>query len=209
MALRVRSDLHLSRRFFHFLGVSAFIYLYETLSYPIAIKASLAFCVVTVIGEIARFKIPFVNRLLITSVGEVMRKQEIRNVTGITYLAFGGFVVIYLFPRPITTLALLMFAVGDPASSIFGILYGKDKIVRNKTLQGAIAGFIACSIASFIYFNVIHSHSERTILMSLVCGAIGTIAELIPVGKLDDNFTFPVISASLLWILSTLLGGAL
>lgn len=207
MALRVRSDLHLSRRFFHFLGVAAFVYLYQILDHPAAIKASLAFCVVSIFGEIARFKIPFINRALVTSMGRVMRKQELRNIAGLTYLAFGGFIVIYVFPKPIATLALLMLAVGDPASSIFGILYGKDKIVGNKTLQGAIAGFVACSIVAFIYFAIIHLHSERIILVSLVSGAIGTIAELIPVGKLDDNFTLPVISASLLWILSTLFGG--
>lgn len=208
MAFKLRSDLHLARRLFHFIGVSAFIYLFQVLPYIDALKSALILCGVAVLFEISRLKIPAINRLVVTSpLGPVMRKQELRNLSGLTYFVFGGLTVIYFFPKPIATLSLVLLAVGDPVSSIFGILYGKDKIIKNKTLQGSIAGFIACTVAAATYFAITHTMVNRIVLVSIVSGAIGAIAEIIPVGKLDDNFTFPVISASLFWILSASFGG--
>ena len=49
--------------------------------------------------------------------------------------------------------------------------------------------------------------TDRLVLVTIVSGFIGMIAELIPVGKLDDNLSFPIICASLLWGVFTLFGG--
>ncbi len=37
--------------------------------------------------------------------------------------------------------------------------------------------------------------------MSLLAGVAGSLSELVPIGKLDDNLTFPVLSSVLIWIL--------
>ena len=64
-----------------------------------------------------------------------------------------------------------------------------------KSIQGTIAAFVVCAVATFsfiVYYNYL---SERVIVVSLIAGLIGALAELIPIGKLDDNFTLPLLSA--------------
>jgi len=48
---------------------------------------------------------------------------------------------------------------------------------------------------------------ERLLMASLIAGLIGAVSELLPIGKLDDNFTFPVVSGTLLWMMFLLFGG--
>ena len=43
--------------------------------------------------------------------------------------------------------------------------------------------------------------------VALLAGLIGAFSELVPIGKLDDNFVFPVLSATLLTGLLKLFGG--
>lgn len=48
---------------------------------------------------------------------------------------------------------------------------------------------------------------DRILIVSILSGLIGAFAELIPIFKLDDNFTFPVVSSIGLWLLFYLFGG--
>jgi dolichol kinase len=47
---------------------------------------------------------------------------------------------------------------------------------------------------------------DRVIVVSLLAGLIGALAELVPIAKLDDNFTLPVMSSLGLYILFYLFG---
>ena len=49
--------------------------------------------------------------------------------------------------------------------------------------------------------------TERLFLVSMVSGLIGAFSELIPIGKLDDNFSFPILTAILLYGTFILFGG--
>jgi len=82
----------------------------------------------------------------------------------------------------------------DPLSSFFGVLYGKDKILPNKSLQGAVAGFFTCYVITLFY--VINSSPLGIYLLvfSIVSGLIGALSELVSAFNLDDNLTIPVIS---------------
>ena len=104
----------------------------------------------------------------------------------------------FLFPPEIVTLSLLMLAIGDPVCNIIGIKYGKDKLIGSKSLQGSLAGFIACSIVSAVYFKVMDMMASKLLLTSMLSGFIGAFAEVIPI-DIDDNFVIPVVTAILLW----------
>ena len=124
-----------------------------------------------------------------------------------SYLLGGALIVIAFFPKPIGMLAFLFLAIGDPISSIIGILYGKDKILRNKSLQGTLGEFAVCTLISVIYFQMTGIMADRLILVSLIGGLIGAFSELVPIWKMDDNFTIPVLSAALLFGMFLLFGG--
>ena len=197
--LKVRSDLHLARRLYHMLGVSIIAVLYYFMPRKEMLILFVGFTVFCLVIDLVRLKSKKLNDKLLVTFGSFARKSEVNGLTGMTYLTIGVTAIAVIFPKEIVTLSLFMLAVGDPISSIFGIKYGKDVLVGKKTLQGTIAGFVACALVSIFYFSATDIMSERLILASLVAGLIGAISELTPVFGLDDNFTFPILSACLLW----------
>ena len=127
-----------------------------------------------------------------------MRRQELHNLSSMSWLLLGNFIIMSLFSSEIVTLSLLMLAIGDPICNIIGIKYGKDKLIGSKSFQGSIAGFIACSIVSAVYFKLMDIMTSKLILTSLLSGFIGAFAEILPI-DIDDNFIIPIVTSILLW----------
>ena len=207
VGLKLRTDLHLARRAYHVLGVAFILVIFQLAKRSEAILLISAAVLILIPLDLLRLRYKKINKTALAWFKPFLRNEEIRSFSAMSYLLLGAFFVIVLFPKKIAMLSLIMLAVGDPASSIIGIVYGRDRIVGNKTLQGTLAGFFACTIAAFIFYYFQEIMIERIILVSLITGLIGAFAELIPVPKLDDNFTIPIISATLLWLLFNLFGG--
>ena len=93
--------------------------------------------------------------------------------------------------------AILYLAFGDPSSSFFGVLYGRNKIFPNKSLQGTLGGFTVCAIATFLYLHFEAFPPGKVLLLSLIGGFSGAISELLPL-NVDDNFAIPVVSGALM-----------
>jgi len=135
-----------------------------------------------------------------------MRQSELHTLAGTTFLLTGLLFVTLVFPPPIVLLTMFFLAFADPIASYFGIRYGKDKILGEKSLQGFLAAFVVCALLTFTFLNSYELVSGRIVLVSLIGGLIGALAELIPIGKLDDNLTLPVLSAVSLWGLFSIFG---
>jgi dolichol kinase len=58
-----------------------------------------------------------------------------------------------------------------------------------------MAAFFVCTGVTFLFLLYHNYLIDRIIIVSLFAGLVGAFAELIPVGKLDDNLTLPVMSA--------------
>ncbi len=205
--LKVRTDIHLARRLYHMIGVCIIAALYVALPRDKMLYLFCFFTAICVGADIARQKIPALHKFLLDTMGPFLRKNEISGLTGMSYMTLGITAIAIVFPPEVVILSLLMLGFGDPISSIFGIMYGKDKIVGNKTLQGTLAGFIVCTVVSGVYFAFSGTQFDRLILVSLISGLIGAVSELVPVSDLDDNFTFPIISSCLLWIFFRFISG--
>lgn len=207
--LKRRSDLHLARKLWHVLGVLTVTGFQYFLTPNTALRAMAvgAFLFVTV--DVIRQQWPPLNRWALRFFGPFMREHEQHGLAGTTYMVLGTFLIIWFFPKQIVTLSLLFLAIADPLASFIGILYGKDKLVGSKSLQGTFAAFAACTILALIYFLTHQMMTERLLIVSLLAGLSGAISELLPIGRLDDNFTFPVVSATLLWLIFSVFGGLL
>lgn len=169
----------------------AYVYLPSAVSMSILVVAWSLF----VPFDFLRHRNPALNDWAIHAFKPIMRQSEVRKLAGTTYLLSGVLIVDILFPQPVVALTLLFLAFADPIASYFGILYGKDKIFGHKSIQGFMAAFFVCAFLTFA-FLAYHSYlRERLIVVSLLAGLVGAFAELIPIGKLDDNLTLPVISA--------------
>lgn len=206
LELKKRSDIHLARKIWHMAGVFgmflAYVLLPEVIAYSIlALSISLFLPV-----DFLRQKYPALNEWVVHAFKPILRTHEIHKIAGTTYLLSGVSVVVALFPRPVVALTLLFLAFADPIASYVGIKYGKDKIFGHKSIQGSIAAFVVCALATGVYLTYYNIMLDRVIVISLLAGLIGALAELIPIGKIDDNFTLPVLSGLGLYILFSLFG---
>ncbi|MEK7358691.1 MAG: hypothetical protein AAB250_19760, partial [Bdellovibrionota bacterium] len=59
------------------------------------------------------------------------------------------------------------------------------------------------------YFYANNLMLERFLIVAPLAGLIGAVAEVAPVGRLDDNLTFPVICGCLLWALFQVYGATM
>lgn len=204
--LKNRHDLHLARKIWHVLGVSLMAAIYVYFGRQVSFRVITVLILIIVPLDILRLRSRKLNTFVLRISGWVMRKSEYEAISGTSYLFVGGLVLLFFQP-PIVVLSLLFLAFADPLASYFGIRYGKDRIVGHKTLQGTAAAFVVCTVISAIYYYQNNIMIERIFIVSPLSGIIGAAAELIPIGKLDDNFTFPVLCATFLSCLFYLFGG--
>ena len=189
-----RSDLHIARKVWHMSGVfimfTAWIFLPYWVSMTLLITGWLLF----VPADFMRQKNSEINQKVSNIFRPIMRSSELNRLAGTTYLISGTLLITLLFNKGVVALALLFLAFADPIASYVGIKWGKDKIFGHKSVQGFIAAFVVCSVLCFLFlfYNQVQEH---IIVVSLLAGLIGALSELIPLAKLDDNFTMPVLSS--------------
>jgi len=207
MALRSKSDIHLARKIWHLTGIVGMVLIYNyfgTRQSWFIIGALAAFFIPL---DLLRQSRPGLNAATIRVFGLFMRKHESDSLSGLSYLLMAGIILLAFFDRHVITISLLFLAIGDPLASYVGIRFGRDRILGNKTLQGTLAAFFACATIAGVYFYLNGIMTERLLIVAPISGLIGAATELIPIGKLDDNLTCPVLSAVGLTALFYLYGG--
>jgi len=146
--------------------------------FPLAILA--------VAVELIRLENKSIKRIFYKLFGIMLRKHEISDITGASYLLTSAVFCIALFPPDIAFAALSYLALGDTMAAIVGLRFGKRKILGSaKSLEGSLACFAVCLIYSIAF--------GLNPLMALIGSLTATFAELsaLPV---DDNIKIPVIS---------------
>lgn len=201
MDLKKRSDIHYARKIWHMAGVFTLFLIYILLPYPVALSILALMWIAFITIDVLRQSRPALNEWALHAFKLIMREHEAKQLAGTTYLITGVLILAAVFPRPVVALSLLFLAFADPAASYFGIKYGKDKIFGHKSIQGFFAAFLVCVMACVLYFSSQHHLLDRIIVLSLLAGLIGAFSELVPVGKLDDNLSLPLMSATGLTLL--------
>jgi diacylglycerol kinase (CTP) len=175
-------------------GVFSIFAGWSLLPYWVSLTLLCVCWVLFVPADFMRQKNSEMNRSVLRLFQPIMRKNEVDRLAGTTYLLTGVILIAALFDRGVVALSLLFLAFADPIASYVGIKYGKDKIFGHKSVQGFMAAFFVCAILCYIYLssNGVHEH---ILIASLLAGLVGALAELIPLWKIDDNFTMPVLSS--------------
>jgi dolichol kinase len=205
--LKQKTDMHWARKIWHMGGVSAIAAGAYVLPPFWAGFGLIALWVAYVPLDFLRLKFPALNDLISHVFKPVMRRHERSSLAGTTYLLSGVLLTYLVFPRSIFFLTLLYLAFADPFASVFGIKFGKDKIFGHKSLQGSLAAFLICGTITFAFLYYNSLFLDRLFIVSLLGGLVGALAEAVPIGKMDDNFSIPVISAAGLYILFSVFGG--
>ncbi|MBT3583564.1 MAG: hypothetical protein HN509_01550 [Halobacteriovoraceae bacterium] len=202
----LRSDLHLLRKVWHMgTGIAGLTFYYQSgisaLNMAIIlVSLSLA----SIILEVSRLNIAGLNTLVVKFMGPFMRESELKSFSGFPFYALGSGLALFLFPEKLAVLAIIFLVFGDPISATFGVLYGRDKILPNKSLQGTAAGFISCYLATLFYGLSFGAGGIALLFFAVLAGLLGAFSELIS-GKIDDNLTIPLISGAGLILLNLLI----
>ncbi|MBI2646319.1 MAG: hypothetical protein HYW85_04720 [Deltaproteobacteria bacterium] len=189
------------RKFWHTGMIVVTCYLYAKV-FPTRQSALLAWLIIGgpfLLLDLLRIKIRPLNVLIISLFSPLMRKKELFSPSATTPFLLSSFIVIALFPKPIAIVSMLCLAFGDVAACMIGLRFGKDKLFQNKSLQGSIACFVVCFLLTLAFLIAHRISSNNIAVIALVGGLAATLGELIAVKPLDDNFTIPVVTASLLY----------
>jgi len=116
--------------------------------------------------------------------GMILRRHEMKDFTGATYLMFSAMICVAFFDPLIASCSMAFLSIGDTFAALVGMNFGKRKFLRvNKSLEGSLACFTSCLIFGLLWMkNPIW----------VIGGALAaTLAEL---GKipLDDNLKIPL-----------------
>lgn len=207
MELKLRDDLHLSRKIWHMSGIFLIAFLMSIFDARDSLFYLSITAIIVIPFDILRLKRPELNQKIVGLFKVVIRIEEVKTISGFSFLIVGSMLVVILFPKPVAVLAMLLLAFGDPASSTFGVLFGKDKLWGRKSLQGTLACFTVCTTVCAIYFWYNDFMIERIVLTSILGGFVGALSELLQIKKLDDNLTFPLFAGFGLWCIFFLFGG--
>lgn len=195
-----KSDLHLLRKAWHMLGVLGLFFIWNLFKFPTSTYILMTCWLLFVPGDILRVKFPKYNKIFNQLFKLILRSSELNKLAGTTYLLTSVIFISLLFSSSIVSLSLLFLAFADPIASFVGIKWGRHKIFGHKSYQGFFAALVVCTVLTFLFLNYYH-FSENLILISLLCGLCGALAELIPLGQMDDNFTMPILSSICLYFL--------
>ena len=117
--------------------------------------------------------------------------------TGATWVFISSTLSIGIFPKDIAIISLIYMSIGDTAAGLIGRKFGRIKIY-NKTLEGALAGFIVCLIVGLM----IDLNLSKTLV---AIGALSAaIIELMPI-SIDDNLRIPLFSGTVMYVMSIFL----
>lgn len=136
--------------------------------------------------------------------GSLLREKEKNRLNGTTFFFSANLLVVLLFHPIIAICASLFLILGDLAAAMVGMSFGRTKFPHSsKSVEGSVAMFLVCFLIGFVCFK------DRLILFEYVA-AVGatsaTLAELIPIFGIDDNFTIPLISGFFMTLAAWRLG---
>ncbi len=199
---RDRSRTHIERRLYHMgMGLTCFSLYGFILNRVEALWALLIVGGPFVVFDVLRFYSPTLNDLTLRLFGNIMRREELRRVSGNTFFIIGLILVTLFFPKPIVLLSVFYLAVGDPIAAIVGTLWGRHKLPGGrKSIEGALANFSLSALGTFVFaVSYLKLSTAQACMLAGVGGTASVIAEALPL-PIDDNFTIPVISAGVLAI---------
>jgi len=157
-----------------------------------------SFLVLAIGMEVLRRLSPDWNHRFCNEVfGSISRPHEEHNITAATWYTLALFIGVITMPKHAIAAGTLMLGVGDPIASIVGKAWGKRKLWNGKSLEGTIGFALSSSVALMILFSLAcpQLSLQSRLIITAVVALCGALTELFT-GKLEDNFTIPLVGGS-------------
>ena len=184
-----------NRQLFHiFLGMAIVaLLLYDFIDKKIILGFIIAGILLSYLSTKA--KIPIIHELL----QKFERKEDLRKCPGrgMIFYFIGVYISLLLFPKDIAMASIMVLALGDSISHLYGLHFGKIKhpLSKTKFLEGTIAGFVFGFIGALVFLPW---------LEAVLASSAAMIAEAIEIkigaNQVDDNLIMPLVAGSAVWI---------
>ena len=184
-----------NRQLFHiFLGIGIVAMLvYDFIDKKIILAVIIIGLILSYLSR--RTRIPVIYDLL----EKFERKEEMKKFPGkgIIFYFIGVYISLLLFSKDIAMASIMVLALGDSISHLYGLHFGKTKhpLSRTKFLEGTIAGFVAGFIGAFVFLPW-----WQAILASLAAMIVEAIEIKIGTQQVDDNLIVPFVAGAVVWI---------
>src|SRR3989338_4256889 len=191
-----------NRQLFHiFLGIVIVVLLmYGILGYDITVLGIIIRYVdilgIIILGFLLSYlskkiKIPVIYQLL----QKLERNEELQRFPGkgTIFYFIGVFVSLMLFPKDIAMASIMVLALGDSISHLFGLHYGRTRhpLSKTKFLEGTIAGFAAGFIGALVFLPW-----HEAFFASLAAMIVEAIEVKIGTQQVDDNLLVPLVAGA-------------
>ena len=121
-----------------------------------------------------------------------LRQHERKGaMTGATYYLISTLLCILFFDKTLAVVCLFFMVLGDMVAALVGKMWGRTKLIGNKSLEGSAACFVVCTAIALIEFDPI---------ISITGALVATVVELLPL-QIDDNLTVPLISGGVMHLI--------
>jgi dolichol kinase len=190
------TNYEISRAVFH---IGASLILVWILDYVKPVIATSVIFAIVLLIELIRLKHAKINHLIVNHrksfLKKIIRYEEIFDFSPLLVVSL-AFLLISWLPLNLLKTAIWVNAFADPTARIFGVKWGRKKILNTKnSWVGSSAFFIVAFLVSAYYVNI---------LPALAAAATGTIAEFIPDKKpfWVDNLRIPVFVGLVLYFVA-------
>ena len=185
-----------SRQIFHiFLGLAIVALLkYGFISKEIILLVISIGIILSILSR--KTRIPIIYELLF----KFERKKELENFPGkgIIFYFIGVYLALLLFTKEIAMASIMVLALGDSVSHIYGLHFGKinHPLSKTKFLEGTIAGFFAGFIGALVFLPW-----HEAFFASLAAMIAEAIEIKIGAEQVDDNLIIPFVAGTAVWII--------
>ncbi len=169
-------------------------YVFRGYGFPVTVSILALFITIMVFLEYYRFRFPGVNRWLFRHFKDYTKEKERGKISTTTLYLVSCLLTILLFERSIAIAAMVFLAFGDPLAEIVGTRFGRIRFL-GKSLEGSLACFLACWLSGSVLLLL--PGMDLTGRLVLIGALAATFMEFLPV-PVDDNFTVPLFSASVM-----------
>ncbi len=189
------NNFELNRQLFHiFLGIAIVVLLmFGFINKEIILVFILIGFILSYLSK--RVKILIIHKLL----QNFERKEEIAKFPGkgMIFYFIGVFIALLLFPKDIAMASIMVLALGDSVSHLYGLHFGKVKhpLSNTKFLEGTIAGLIAGFIGALVFLPW-----HEAFFASLAAMTFEAIEIKIGAQQVDDNLIVPFVAGAAVWV---------
>jgi dolichol kinase len=145
----------------------------------------------TLLTDLARFNVPWLNRVYLRWLAPILKQDEAAHVTGATYMLIAATVVWLLYGKEVGVPVMFYLSLGDPVAALVGRRVPGPRLL-GKSPGGTIAfaAVGAAAAAVLLGAEAIEHH------WALWAGAgIAAVVELASIPP-DDNLTIPLVAGT-------------